>query len=806
MDNNATEKKGTGSGKNIVTIVTICVAAIVIIALLATSIVILRKNDDKIKDLNNQIADLNAGDKITDDDVNAAIQNAIANLQIPEGGLTEEQVKAFIQAAIDQLTIPEAGLTEDQVKALIKAAIGEIILPESGLSEEQIKDLIKAAIEQIIRSEDLLSEDEIMDLIKEAVEDIIIPEGGLSEEQVKKLIKEAIAEIIIPDAGLTEEQIKELIKDAIGDIAFPEAGLSEEEVKALIKDAIDALEIPAAGLTEEQVKALIEAAIDALVHPESGLSEEEVAKLIAEALKDYLKDEDIAKLIADALKDYLTEEEIRDLVDEIINGGTEPDEPEDPEDPETLTLLESIAAGKDYTLSTNESLYRDATLAAAYSMTIDLNGKTLTIPNNVIFEIIGKLNIVGNGTIIVKAAISEDGEVQGIIVNKKGTLNLDDLSLTLNDAAAYGIINNGTVAINGCDFVVDSGTTGFNCLLYNAGDMNVTNSNFSEKSTVAGYAYGAPIYNTGTLEMEKVKITSSGFCTSTYGGILTIDANSKLKLTGEKFLTPDGDYFAYNAHNVDEPTSNNCTEFAYYGTAEVNQLNLDVKNAFANGGTVTLTKDGQIGSAFIAKNGKKIVINLNGYTLKLNENAYFWLSAAELTINNGTLIVDTWHDDTFACIEVSESSKLTIDDIDFIDTAAEKGILNKGTLTITNSNFSVPADNIGASLTLLENHMGVVTISGCTFGNTAPDATYKKINPIINRDGKMTLIDSVVESKTCCIYIIGYDCETIVTDCDLNYGAGSAEFSSLLVLEGEMEETVTCTENGADKAFDILYA
>ena len=66
----------------------------------------------------------------------------------PDTGLTEAEVKALIDAAIAEIDLPEAGLTEAEVEAMITEAI-EGVETSGGLTEAQVQALIDAAIAEI---------------------------------------------------------------------------------------------------------------------------------------------------------------------------------------------------------------------------------------------------------------------------------------------------------------------------------------------------------------------------------------------------------------------------------------------------------------------------------------------------------------------------------------------------------------------------------------------------------------------------------------------------------------------------------
>ena len=156
ISNKGTYQKGFTKAE----LITVIVAAVVLVALLITTFVALGNQKDTIANINKQTAELSdkiskleSAEKLTAADVETIVNTAIDALDIPSAGLTEAQVKIIVEAAIagiehPEANAPETGLTEAQVKAIVNAAISKI---NTGLSKAEVEKLIADAIAEAHR-------------------------------------------------------------------------------------------------------------------------------------------------------------------------------------------------------------------------------------------------------------------------------------------------------------------------------------------------------------------------------------------------------------------------------------------------------------------------------------------------------------------------------------------------------------------------------------------------------------------------------------------------------------------------------
>ncbi len=152
----------------------------------------------------------------TPEQVEQIVNNAVANIVIPEGATTEE-VRQLIQEAIDG--IPE-GISLGDVGNLINDAISNIDFPPN-LSGDDVRG--------IVDSFGFATTENVQDIVNTAIANIQFPEGATTEE-VRQLIQSALNGL--PE-GISLEDIGGIVNEAIANIQFPE-GLSEGDVRGIV--------------------------------------------------------------------------------------------------------------------------------------------------------------------------------------------------------------------------------------------------------------------------------------------------------------------------------------------------------------------------------------------------------------------------------------------------------------------------------------------------------------------------------------------------------------------------------------------
>ena len=232
----------------------------------------------------------------TPEQVEQIVNNAVANIVIPEGATTEE-VRQLIQEAIDGIP---AGISLDDVSGVVNEAIANIDFPE-GLSDDDVRN--------IVGSFGFTTSEEVRGIINEAIAGIVIPEGATTEE-VRQLIQEAVDGI--PE-GISLDEVGGLINEAIANIDFP-PGLSGDDVRGIVDSFGFA--------TTENVRDIVNTAISNIQFPE-GATTEEVQQLIQNALDglpEGISLEDIGGIVNEAIANIqfpegLSEGDVRGIVD-----------------------------------------------------------------------------------------------------------------------------------------------------------------------------------------------------------------------------------------------------------------------------------------------------------------------------------------------------------------------------------------------------------------------------------------------------------------------------------------------------------
>lgn len=147
------------------------------------------------------------------------------------------------------------------------------------------------------------------------------------------------------------------------------------------------------------------------------------------------------------------------------------------QDGETITLLADCSAGT----------YNEAYIPADKSVTLDLNGKTLTIGADCGIELQGKLTVTGNGKITcANTPICVDGS---------------SAELTVNDGTIESTNGYGIYAENGGSVVVNGGTISSQYAAL-SGNNTTGSMNFTVKSGTLTAAQGPAIYMPGQVSLN----------------------------------------------------------------------------------------------------------------------------------------------------------------------------------------------------------------------------------------------------------------------------------------------------------------
>ena len=150
------------------------------------------------------------------------------------------------------------------------------------------------------------------------------------------------------------------------------------------------------------------------------------------------------------------------LADDVTDGGSMDADQNTSvsEEFDASTLQYKINNDADGKVVLTDNIAEDITIAKGKKITLDLNGKTLTIPHDQGLEVLGELTITGDGAITCsQTPICVD---EGKVTIENGTINSD------NNYGIY-VLNGGTAIVNGGTLTSDYAVlTGNNT----TGDMN----------------------------------------------------------------------------------------------------------------------------------------------------------------------------------------------------------------------------------------------------------------------------------------------------------------------------------------------
>lgn len=143
---------------------------------------------------------------------------------------------------------------------------------------------------------------------------------------------------------------------------------------------------------------------------------------------------------------------------------------------------------------------------------------------------------------------------------------------------------------------------------------------------------------------------------------------------------------------------------------EISSPELLIK-ALKAGGKFTLTADITLSEAAEIPEGKTVELNLNDKTLSLGEN--YIVNKGTLTVDNGSIIADTFNDETSGAPLSNLGGTLTIKDGASI-TGICAAVRNEGNTTIDGGTLTATC-TLGYTSRIIYNKSGNVTINGGTF-------------------------------------------------------------------------------------------
>ena len=282
-------------------------------------------------------------------------------------------------------------------------------------------------------------------------------------------------------------------------------------------------------------------------------------------------------------------------------------------------------------------------------ITIDFNGKKMSITSS----------ISNYGTLILKNS-------------KESTLNI-------NSYSSSGIVNSGTLEL---DNIV------MNASITNLSNLKVNSSSITGSRGINSYDYG----NDGGLEINNSKI---------YGESQGIYCNSTISMK-DSYVYSKEQVFYYGERNntqsyitnTDFHSENILSSNAFYNYGNLNLTNVSTNTGINNSGTLSF-KDGSIGSMILNSYNMtldNITVDMNfvssdstGYYSPLINN-----SGRSLEIKNSKININA---------NLSQNTII--------------GILNSGTLSMSNTTYNMSADGEKNEMTFgILNNSGISTASG----------------------------------------------------------------------------------------------
>ena len=405
---------------------------------------------------------------------------------------------------------------------------------------------------------------------------------------------------------------------------------------------------------------------------------------------------------------------------------------------ETQDLLTAFRKGDNYQLTEDVILIRGLELAKDKTLALDLNGHSIshemkcTASYNMITNK-GTLSICGEGKISFTDTSAGGGSGWGsYTLYNYGTLEVNDATIVhngstgdwgtnrptdvaINNYQGKVTVNSGTISSKmfrslrdftaGGEIVINGGKfegqvwmqglgTGSSSLTITGGEFEplsgydgssiyLTNGTNDIEFSVTGGLFNTKI---GTLDAEKPGVKGS-----VKGGLFTETA----MLNTNEALIADGYHFEQNGE--------------YYELLEGPSILENLQNAFKNGGEYVLEGDVVLPSALTLAKGKRLVLDLNGYSISHENDC---TDSYNMITNSGELII--------------KGNGV----ISFTDTSAGGGS-EWGSYTIYNS--------------------GTLDVSDATIvhhGSTGDWGTNRPTNiPINNYMGKVTVNSGTISSK-----------------------------------------------------------
>ena len=417
------------------------------------------------------------------------------------------------------------------------------------------------------------------------------------------------------------------------------------------------------------------------------------------------------------------------------------------------------------------------------NVTLDLNGKTISIPKGLKIASVKNGNLtVKNGTIkgMDYALQAEDDST--LTVDKDVNIILDDKSITKNK---YGITywDNSTVNFSGNITVTgDSFGISGNGGKANTGKLNITGGtitalegagiyqpNYGE-TTISGGTINANTgisIRSGKLNITAGKINATGAKTipsprgggiNTTGDAIYIEENSsyvdniKINISGGEIKSENGyiiqevnpttDQFSevtglYSTRHIlmndgvvtyyydDEEANFEVTENGVTNKYECSDFST-LLNAVKDGSTVKLLNDVSISKAFELNNGK-ITLDLNGKTLNFTEKSSKLRIRynTNLTVKNGTIkgMDYTLQPEDDSTLTVEKDVNIVLDDKSITKNKYGIAYWDKSTVNFE-GNITVTGDSIGISGNGGVSNTGKLNITGGTITATDGAGLY----------------------------------------------------------------------------------
>lgn len=324
---------------------------------------------------------------------------------------------------------------------------------------------------------------------------------------------------------------------------------------------------------------------------------------------------------------------------------------------ETITLLDNIAIDtKTYTIADGRSL------------TLDMNGKTITVTDNKtsgnyeLFYIYGELTVTGNGTIELTSTTDRDwNAMSAIFHNRGGVLTIEngtftnlggtDMAWVVDNSGNYygdattnilgGALTSTYTAIRNRMEQNSHGASGTAILNVSGGTIDGTTSAIwaqAASTSATAPATGEINISGGDIGLINTARSSGAECMTTISGGTVAGFKGEageLTVTGGAVEQVE----IYTAANV--PTEYVVTDSGLYiaAAAKVGDTNYatlaEAVAAATDGATVTLLADIAMTERINVKAGEKLVLDLNGYVIDGVDNVNIAImSYGDLTVKD----------------------------------------------------------------------------------------------------------------------------------------------------------------------------